>query len=293
VDKPSRAFANFAVIDWSGEAVAKPKGLAVAHAALGTRAPNLLSPEGGWSRQRLLEWLRRHAEAKTDILVGFDLSPALPFADTGAYFPDWPSSPPDAKALWALVDRISSADQHLAVSSFLRHPDMARHFRQQNETGDLFPQGRGRLRLCEVRQRVAGLSPSSCFNLIGAAQVGKSSLTGMRVLNQLRGAIPVWPFDPLPASGPVLIEIYTTIAARAAAIRKGLSKMRDADSLDIALEALGSERHAPLARYDDHATDAILTTAWLRIAAHDPTLWHPAALTPAIAATEGWTFGVA
>ena len=115
----------------------------------------------------------------------------------------------------------------------------------------------------------------------------------MRVLNQLRGAIPVWPFDPLPASGPVLIEIYTTIAARAAAIRKGLSKMRDADSLDIALEALGSERHAPLARYDNHATDAILTTAWLRIAAHDPTLWNPAALTPTIAATEGWTFGVA
>ena len=114
----------------------------------------------------------------------------------------------------------------------------------------------------------------------------------MRLLNHLRGAIPVWPFDSISASGPVLIEIYTTIAARAAAIRKGLSKMRDADALDTALEALGTERHAPLARYDDHATDAILTTAWLRSAAGNRALWHPEALTPEIAATEGWTFGV-
>jgi hypothetical protein len=287
-----RAFENFAVIDWSGQAVARPKGLAVAHATLGTRAPHLLLPQGGWSRPSLLEWLQRLADAKTDILIGFDLSPALPFVDAGAYFPGWRSSPTEAKPLWALVDRISALDQHLSISSFLLDPEAKRHFRQQSETGDLFPQGRGRLRVCEERQRAAGLSPSSCFNLIGAAQVGKSSLTGMRLLNHLRGAIPVWPFDSISASGPVLIEIYTTIAARAAAIRKGLSKMRDADALDTALEALGTERHAPLARYDDHATDAILTTAWLRSAAGNRALWHPEALTPEIAATEGWTFGV-
>ena len=46
-----RRFANVAVIDWSGQSVARPKGLALAHAAAGTTAPALLRPDGGWSRQ--------------------------------------------------------------------------------------------------------------------------------------------------------------------------------------------------------------------------------------------------
>ncbi|WP_204315773.1 hypothetical protein, partial [Stenotrophomonas maltophilia] len=68
--------------------------------------------------------------------------------------------------------------------------------------------------------------PYSCFNLVGASQVGKSSLTGMRVLHRLRGKVPLWPFDPLPEAGPVLVEIYTALAARAAGMRKGISKIR-------------------------------------------------------------------
>lgn len=137
-----------------------------------------------------------------------------------------------------------------------------------------------------------GLSPQSCFNLVGAAQVGKSSLTGMRVLHRLKGRVPVWPFDPIPAKGPLLVEIYTSIASRAAGLRKGLSKVRDAKSLDEVLDALSSDKHKPLASYDDHSTDAILTTAWLRGAASNSALWEPIGLTPAIARTEGWTFGV-
>jgi hypothetical protein len=68
--------------------------------------------------------------------------------------------------------------------------------------------------------------------------------------------------------------------------------MRDAASLDTALAALCSRPHTPLAHYADHATDAILTSAWMRRAAHDEGLWSPLALTDRIARTEGWTFGV-
>ncbi len=137
-----------------------------------------------------------------------------------------------------------------------------------------------------------GLSPQSCFNLVGAAQVGKSSLTGMRVLHRLKGRVPVWPFDPIPTKGPVLVEIYTSIAARVAGLRKGLSKVREAKALDVVLTALASESHKPLQEYDDHSTDAIMTTAWLRGAAANSALWKPTKLTPEIARTEGWTFGV-
>ncbi|MEO7602427.1 MAG: hypothetical protein ABIS39_04075 [Sphingomicrobium sp.] len=288
----TRDFANFAVVDWSGQAVARPKGLAVAHASKGRSAPTLLRPSGGWSRPAVLEWLERLANSKADILIGLDLSPALPFADTGDYFPNWPQSPPNARRLWEMVDRLAYDDEHLAASSFIAGDEVGRHFRQLNNCGDRFGSGRGRLRVCERGQAAMGLSPQSCFNLVGAAQVGKSSLTGMRVLHRLQGRIPVWPFDPLPTEGPAIVEIYTAIASRAAGIRKGLSKVRDAASLDAVLNALGSYAHRTLDRYDDHSTDAILTTAWLRNASIDTRLWNPQGLTPALAQTEGWTFGV-
>jgi hypothetical protein len=137
-----------------------------------------------------------------------------------------------------------------------------------------------------------GCKPTSNFNLVGAAQVGKSSLTGMRVLHALGGAVPVWPVDPLPESGPAVVEIYTTIAAMAAGRSPSRAKMRSVEELNAALAALGSPPVPGRGALDDHATDALLTAAWLRLAAHRPELWSPAAMTPGIARTEGWTFGV-
>jgi hypothetical protein len=96
----------------------------------------------------------------------------------------------------------------------------------------------------------------------------------------------------MPERGPVVVEIYTTIAARAAGVAKGRSKIRDAKGLDDALSALDSLPHTPLERYTDHATDALLTAAWLRKTASNPQFWTPAALNCEIAATEGWTFGI-
>lgn len=285
-------FTDFIAIDWSGQAVERPKGLAVARAKTGTAAPVLVAREGGWSRQAILDWMLDLAATRTRALIGLDLSAAFPFADAGAYFPGWDQSPPDAKSLWALVDRLSAADPHLGAASFVAHPQARRHFRQRFDCGDLFPAGRGRFRSVEHGQAAARLSPYSCFNLVGASQVGKSSLTGMRVLHRLAGSVPVWPFDPLPETGPVIVEIYTALAAREAGMRKGTSKIRDGATLDAMLAGFGSEPHAPLVRYDDHATDAILSAAWLRAVADRTELWQPGDLTPELALTEGWTFGV-
>ncbi|MBS1240047.1 MAG: hypothetical protein H6R45_753, partial [Proteobacteria bacterium] len=165
------------------------------------------------------------------------------------------------------------------------------HFRQRGDLGDLHPPGRGRLRLCEHGQRQMGLSPYSCFNLVGAAQVGKSSLTGMRVLHRLAGRLPIWPVDPLPGSGSAVVEIYTSLAAIHAGRRKGQTKLRTYAELDTALAALGSAPVKGRGAIDDHRSDALVTAAWLRAVAHLPDYWRPSTMTPAIAATEGWTFG--
>ena len=286
-------FTRFVAVDWSGARGSRHRGIAVAVAEAGRGAPRLIQRAVPWSREDVLDWVLAGAgEAPT--LYGFDLSASFAFADRGAFFPGWDESPADAKSLWRLVERYAEAEIDLGASAFVDHPEASRHFRRHGgRCGDLFQPGAGRMRVVEQEERRQGLvNPVSNFNLVGAAQVGKSSLTGMRLFLRLSRQLPIWPFDPVPAGGSVVTEIYTSIAAAAAGLPRGRTKVRDAGTLDRALAALGSEEHAPLSRYDDHATDAILTAAWLRTVAHDPAYWSPRAMTEEIASTEGWTFGV-
>lgn len=278
-------FRRFAAIDWSGARGHRHRGIAVAMCTAGCEAPVLAEPPGGvWSRTAVLDWLLAHRHAP--LLVGLDFSFSAPFVDRGAHLPG-ETTTTSARALWAYVDAHSD-DEDLGAAQFLTNR-RGRHFYLGAADGakrDFL-----HYRRCET---VGGaVKPSTIFDAIGAAQVAKASFAGMRVLHRLDGRIPVWPFDPLPATGAVVVEIYTAIAARAAGLRKGLSKLRSPEALDTALAALGSDPHRPLAGYDDHRTDAILAAAWLRTHASDAALWHPPTLDPAIAATEGWTFGVA
>lgn len=283
-------FAHFAAIDWSGAVGERLGGIAVAICGLGTGAPRLVRPGHRWSRAEVLDWLVN--AMPNDTLAGFDLSVSLPFADRGAFFPGWSESPADARGLWALVERLAGEDRHLSVSGFVDHPEAARHFRRHGgREGDLFGGGSGRMRVTEAAQRAMGCRPYSNFNLVGAAQVGKSGLSGMRMLHRLAGRLPVWPIDPLPERGSAIVEIYTTLAAIAAGRRPDRSKIRDIGELDAALAVLGSDGIAGSGVIDDHKSDALLTAAWLRATAPRPEPWHPQAMTPRIARTEGWTFG--
>ena len=286
-----RRFSQFACIDWSGAKGEWQKGIAVAVSDGPGATPRLIDRR--WSRQAVLDWLLDLAAQDSDMLVGIDFSAALPFLDAGAYFPGWADSPANARALWALVDAICTDEPHLGVSTLIDHPEISRYFRRHGgRQGDLFGIGNGRHRRVERITRDDRHGPAtSGFNLVGAAQVGKSSLTGMRLLHRLDGRVPVWPFDPRPAQGPMIVEIYTTIAARQAGLTGG-SKMRDADRLRAGLAGFGIGRPPILARYDDHSTDAILTAAWLAQAAADEKYWKPALLTGEVAAVEGWTFGI-
>ncbi|WP_428628209.1 hypothetical protein [Sphingopyxis sp.] len=288
-----RRFTHFAAIDWSGARGARQRGVALA-VATGTAAPVLIRPGHIWSRAEILSWLQDVAASGTDMLIGFDFSAAFAFADCGAYFPEWPDSPADPPALWALVERLSAADPHYESGGFLAHPAARRHFRhKKGDVGDLFAPGAGRLRTVERRQRATKQAASvSNFNLVGAAQVGKASLTGMRLLHRLHPRLPLWPLDPVPAEGPLLVEIYTAVAARAAGVAAGRSKIRDGAALDTALTALGSPPAGVIGPISDHASDALLTAAWLRAIAGDAALWSPGPLTADIAQTEGWTFGI-
>ncbi len=292
--KPGR-FSHFFAIDWSGAAGQRQKGIAVALALAQGGPPALIRPGHVWSREDVLAMLRH--DLPEDAVVGLDLGISLPFADCAAFFPGWDESPADARALWALIDDICAPDPHLGASSFVDHPAASRYFRRHGaREGPLFRcdqalHGRGRFRVTETAQAAMGCKPYSNFNLVGAAQVGKSSLTGMRMLHRLDGHVPVWPIDPLPETGAVIVEIYTALAAIAAGRTAGRTKITDRPQLDLALEALGSPPIGLTGPIDDHSADALLTAAWLRGNAHRDALWRPRAMTVRIACSEGWTFG--
>ncbi|MDY6947218.1 MAG: hypothetical protein SXG53_15995 [Pseudomonadota bacterium] len=292
-------FAHFAAIDWSGAAGERHHGIAVALCSRGEEAPRLVLPakhgERKWSRSEVLEWLL--SDLPDGTLVGLDLGISLPFADLGAFFPGWHDSPSGARALWALVDAVCEDDNHLAATSFVDHEELSRFFRRHGgREGDRFgargtPGGAGRFRVTEHAQRQCGCSPYSNFNLVGAAQVGKSSLTGMRVLHRLAGRLPIWPIDPRPSNGSAVVEIYTSLAAIASGRRAGQTKLRSYEDLNSALAAFQSKPVPGSGAIADHASDALLTAAWLRRAAPRSEYWQPKLMTPQIAQTEGWTFG--
>ncbi|NIJ08325.1 hypothetical protein FHS31_001942 [Sphingomonas vulcanisoli] len=141
-------FTRFVAIDWSGAKSPYQRGITVAECGLGETAPMLVAPPGrAWSRGAVRDWLI--ALGDTDALIGLDLSTALPFADCGAYFPGWPESPPDMRALWATIDRLAGEEPGYAASRVVAHGELARHFRVQ-----------GRAAICSKRGGGACASPN-------------------------------------------------------------------------------------------------------------------------------------
>ena len=278
-------FERFIAIDWTGAQGSRHRAIAVAEARA-TGPPTPLRSGHVWSRAEMLDLLRTLAADRTPALIGFDFSFGFPHADQGSYFPGDPDSPHDARALWAEVATAGAAEPDLAALGHVEH--RRRHYWLGAADGPRGPHAR--LRVVEHRQRplIAG-APSSVFVLLGAAQCGKASLAGMRLLHALGEAIPVWPFDPLPPSGPVIVEIYCRLFALMGRVR---GKIRERITLDAALARLGSPASEKLPEtLPDHLGDALISAAGLRAIAGDRALWEPPGL-DATRQTEGWTFGV-
>lgn len=281
-------FTRFVAIDWSGAKGERHRGIAIALCGKDEVVPRLIgSPDGGpWSRAAVADWLiARAAEAPT--LFGFDFTFAPPFVARGGYLPG-EDVPADAPSFWAYVDAICD-DVDLGAASLLE-VSHRRHFYFGKADG--VKAGFLHRRSCEAHYNAGGGGKlSTVFDAIGAAQVAKASFAGMRLLHRIHPHVPIWPFDPMPRRGSLVVEIYTSIAARAAGRPKGRAKMRDIAALNDALAALGSAPHTG-DMPDDHGADAIVTAAWMRTMAGRPELWSPPPLDAHIAATEGWTFGV-
>ncbi|QQP88306.1 hypothetical protein IGS68_19960 [Skermanella sp. TT6] len=289
-------FDGFVGIDWSGAAGRRYQGIAVAECAAGTEAPVLVDPPDGgrsWTRTQALDWLdgrigRGGQDGGERLLIGIDCAFSLPFDRATTYFPDGTG---DVFALWDLVERVCHGDPDLFGGAFPRDPAYAMGYWTAGPRAEGFVLGR---RATEDACRADGYgSPESPYKLIGAKQVGKGALAGMRLLRALRTRredVAVWPFQD-PAGRSTLVEIYPRLFLMRAGW--GLRKVRSWGDLNRCLALLDSDPVEEVRREpSDHETDALVSAAGLRALSGLPGVWNPAALTDRARRQEGWIFGV-
>ena len=278
-------FTRFVAIDWSGAKGRRHKGISIAEAR-GDTAPRLVRPGHVWSREGVADWLVAEA-AREPTLFGFDFSFAPPFAERGAYLPGEANIPDNARDFWAYVDA-RAPDEDLGAASFLEQVHR-RHF--YFGIADGVKADFVRFRACDARlNELGGRKTASAYDAIGAAQVAKASFSGMRLLHRISGRVAIWPMDRFPNDGSAVVEIYSRIYLRMAGMSG--TKLRTRADLNQALKGLGSPPARLRFEPDDHQTDALVTAAGMRALSANRQAFAPPGLTPELARTEGWTFGI-
>jgi hypothetical protein len=284
------SFDRFVGVDWSGATGNTYSGIAVAECRTGTGRPGLIDPPGkGWRRTAFVDWMAAQAGQGERLLVGIDCAFALPAPmAAGLLGNDY-----SACELWAYIDETCAGQADFFGGGFAKHDRHLGHFWHSGPR----PAGFAELhRATEHACHAAGLgSPESPLKLVGARQVGKGGLAGMRVLHALKqrlgGRFAVWPFDPVDNADIVCIELYPRLFMKMAG--HGNGKVRTAEALNRCLTALNADPHAdPAQTLSDHETDALVEAAGLRFIAGDRAIWSPAGLDSLAIRAEGWIFGV-
>ncbi len=283
------SLARFVAIDWSGARGKRYAGIAVAECGPGDTAPVLVEPPAGWwSRTAVFDWLRAGL-ARGPALVGIDCAFSLPFAVAERGLPGRSATVFD---LWERIESVCVAEPDFGGAPFAEHPVHGADFWRGGPQPDWYGDPH---RATERACRDEGLgSPQSPYKLIGAKQVGKGGLAGMRLLRALRAAEPgrvaVWPFeDPAPCR-TVLTEIYPRLFLKRAGF--GQRKIRDGADVDAALARLGARPAGLTGAVSDHAADALVSAAGLRELAGRAGVREPRGLDERARRQEGWIFGV-
>jgi hypothetical protein len=284
-------FDAFIAIDWSG-AVRNYDGIAVAICRTGRTAPCLVAPRGRhWRRQDVAEWLKAELGRDRRLLIGCDFAFGFPFEKDCGYLGGAAPAVKDIFALWSLIERQSSGDEDFGCSRFVGNPRYAGLFWTSGARPDSWID---RKRFTEQACAEATKTrPDTLYKLLHSKQVGKASITGMRVLLDVRSSNPgrgaIWPFERVRNSA--IVEIYPTLFRRMTT--GSVAKIRSGPALNAALDQLAS-RPMPPAEKDlsDHDTDALLSAAGLRSIAVLSDVWKHPHLTSSRVQREGWIFGL-
>jgi hypothetical protein len=225
-------------------------------------------------------------------LVGFDFAFGFPFEPDIGYLGGHAADVEDVFGLWAFIDEKSCGDPDFGCSSFVNDPILAPLFWASGPKPAAWIERKRRTEFACAESTAT--RPDTLYKLLHSKQVGKASITGMRVLRQIRARVgervAVWPFEPVLQSA--MVEIYPTIFRRRAA--GSVAKLKTRSQLDAALAHFGASP-MPVHSGDaltDHDTDALISSVGLRMIAQDIGVWTPRELANPRVRREGWIFGV-
>lgn len=275
------AFDCFVGIDWSGDNKPWQKGLKVAIAYPGRAAPRLeyQSHKGRWSRSEVMRWIENQFQDRR-ALIGLDFAFGFP-----------PLVLPGNVVLdWEYAERVCELDFNFYGGAFFRPPACLHSHLVNSPWLPKHSYSANHLRVTDiVAMETAGARPQSIFNAVGPAQVGPSSISGMRALRSLRqncgGRIAIWPFDEMRGAGSVIVEIFP----RYFPLSKGKSaKLASQRELNAALVAFNSDEAEQGPKSEDEG-DALLSAAALRFLSAQELLFQ---LPNQTIRSQGWIFGV-
>jgi hypothetical protein len=276
------AFDCFVGIDWSGDKKPWQKGLKVAIAYPGRAAPRLeeySGHKGRWSRTEVMRWIENQFQNKR-ALIGLDFAFGFP-----------PLTLPGRAVLdWEYAERVCESDANFYGGAFFRPPVCLHSHLVNSPWLPKHSYSANHLRLTDViAMETAGARPQSIFNAVGPAQVGPSSISGMRALRSLQQScgnrIAIWPFNEIRKTGSVIVEIFP----RYFPLSKGKSaKLANQDELNAALVAFNSDEVEQGPKSEDEG-DALLSAAALRFLSTQEPLFQ---LPNETIRSQGWIFGV-
>jgi len=288
---PISNFDAFITIDWSGAARGY-NGIAVAVCRRGRTAPTLIAPAGArWTRLEIAEWLKCQLDGEQRLLIGFDFAFGFPYENCG-YLGGRARGINDIFALWELIETKSAGDPDFGCLRFIGDPNYAPLFWTAGPKPGHWVERKRRTEYVCAESTMT--RPDTLYKLLHSKQVGKASITGMRVLRHVRSCkgdrVAIWPFET--ARGSLIVEIYPTMFRKLAT--GSIAKLRSVKELNGALLAFQSRpiREEIGLRLSDHDTDALISAAGLRSISSNPRVWTRPDIASQQVRREGWIFGI-
>ncbi|MEM0909473.1 MAG: hypothetical protein AAGJ37_00775 [Pseudomonadota bacterium] len=285
-------FDQYIGIDWSGAlSPIRSDKIAVATCAR-TSSSHPIADDRSLSRTDVFNHILDLATTDRRTLVGIDCNLGYCYAVGKHQF----GSQADYLKLWEAVETACDNQANFFAGPFWQVEENAGYFWTKGKQPSWFDLQtlRRKTEACAA-ERGLGI-PESPFKLIGAKQVGKGGLAGMRMALKLKQTlgeqITFWPFEDVNAEKTkiVVTEIYPRLFIRYAGF--GNAKIRDAEQLNTILQHYQLNPFGRLMKLSDHLTDAIIASAGLRWFCQQRDMFTREKLPADAVQFEGWIFGV-
>jgi hypothetical protein len=282
-------------VDWSGaKAPLKTNSVALSWCYTGSSKPEYIKEK--ISRQDVFNWILDISKLGKSMLIGIDCNFSYAHHFTHKQF----GKDFRINHLWSEVENLNSQNDNFYAGGIWESQKYKGLFWTEGDKPDWYDENILRRKTEKLCKDLKLGNPECPFKLIGAKQVGKGGLSGMRLahhlMHQIGDHLSIWPFNAdLERASIVMAEIYPRLFLNYCGF--GNKKIREMNDLNLALMSLNSEIIQSRETLNDHVSDAIVSAAGLRffvekLAPSISDAFHIEDEYKDIARNEGWIFGV-